>query len=101
MNTKKVYFYTSIVLVLSGVLLTFIPCTSQTQPQRPVDLVFPQLDSENSRWIFFSSACRPFGMVNLSPDRTGSTLDYQRALALLDQDLGLSPASARPNGNLA
>ena len=33
-----------------------------------VDMVFPQLDSENSRWIFFSSACRPFGMVNLSPD---------------------------------
>lgn len=35
---------------------------------RPVDLVYPQLDSENSRWIFFSSASRPFGMVNLSPD---------------------------------
>lgn len=35
---------------------------------RPVDLVYPQLDSENSRWIFFSSASRPFGMVNLFPD---------------------------------
>jgi predicted alpha-1,2-mannosidase len=35
---------------------------------RPVDLVYPLLDSENSRWIFFSSASRPFGMVNLSPD---------------------------------
>ncbi|MCE1198446.1 MAG: GH92 family glycosyl hydrolase [Marinilabiliales bacterium] len=35
---------------------------------RPVDLVYPQLDTENSRWIFFSSACRPFGMVNLFPD---------------------------------
>ena len=33
-----------------------------------VDYVYPQLDSENSRWFFFSSACRPFGMVNLSPD---------------------------------
>ncbi len=40
---------------------------------RPVDLVFPQLDSENSRWIFFSSACRPFGMVNLSPDNKADT----------------------------
>lgn len=39
---------------------------------RPVDLVFPQLDTENSRWIFFSSACRPFGMVNLSPDTNAS-----------------------------
>lgn len=34
----------------------------------PVDLVYPLLDSENSRWFFFSSACRPFGMVNLNPD---------------------------------
>jgi predicted alpha-1,2-mannosidase len=40
---------------------------------RPVDLVYPQLDSENSRWIFFSSACRPFGMVNLSPDNKADT----------------------------
>lgn len=30
--------------------------------------VYPLLDSENSRWFFFSSASRPFGMVNLSPD---------------------------------
>lgn len=36
--------------------------------QRPVDLVDPFVDSANSRWFFFSSACRPFGMVNLSPD---------------------------------
>jgi predicted alpha-1,2-mannosidase len=34
----------------------------------PVDLVYPHLDAANSRWFFFSSACRPFGMVNLSPD---------------------------------
>ncbi|MBP0903977.1 GH92 family glycosyl hydrolase [Mariniflexile gromovii] len=30
--------------------------------------VYTQLDTENSRWFFFSSASRPFGMVNLSPD---------------------------------
>lgn len=34
----------------------------------PVDMVYPLLDTENSRWFFFSSACRPFGMVNLNPD---------------------------------
>ncbi|MEO1546573.1 MAG: GH92 family glycosyl hydrolase [Bacteroidota bacterium] len=34
----------------------------------PVDMVYPQLDTENSRWFLFSSASRPFGMVNLSPD---------------------------------
>ncbi|WP_245576478.1 GH92 family glycosyl hydrolase [Flexithrix dorotheae] len=31
-------------------------------------MVYPALDTENSRWFFFSSASRPFGMVNLSPD---------------------------------
>ncbi len=35
---------------------------------RPVDYVDPLIDSHKSRWIYFSSACRPFGMVNLSPD---------------------------------
>ncbi|TQO36697.1 putative alpha-1,2-mannosidase [Arenibacter algicola] len=60
-------------------LLTAIICysckTEQAHPQNlgsntasPVDLVYPQLDTENSRWFFFSSASRPFGMVNLSPD---------------------------------
>ena len=33
-----------------------------------VDLVYNQLDTDHSRWFLFSSACRPFGMVNLSPD---------------------------------
>ena len=37
-------------------------------PERPVDLVYPHLDTVNSRWFFFDSASRPFGMVNLSPD---------------------------------
>ncbi|MEQ6120614.1 GH92 family glycosyl hydrolase [Reichenbachiella sp. MALMAid0571] len=36
--------------------------------QRPVDLVNPFVDAANSRWFFFTSASRPFGMVNLSPD---------------------------------
>lgn len=34
----------------------------------PVALVYPFLDAANSRWFFFNSATRPFGMVNLSPD---------------------------------
>ena len=36
--------------------------------QSPVEQVYPYLDAANSRWFFFSSASRPFGMVNLSPD---------------------------------
>lgn len=35
---------------------------------QPVDKVYPYIDSANSRWFFFDSASRPFGLVNLSPD---------------------------------
>ncbi len=41
--------------------------TSHKSPN-PVDMVYPLLDTENSRWFFFNSASRPFGMVNMSPD---------------------------------
>ena len=37
-------------------------------PEKPVDLVYPHLDTANSRWFYFDSASLPFGMVNLSPD---------------------------------
>lgn len=33
-----------------------------------VDYVNPYIDSHKSRFFYFSSASRPFGMVNLSPD---------------------------------
>ena len=36
--------------------------------KRPTDWVNPLIDTANRRFFFFSSACRPFGMVNLSPD---------------------------------
>jgi len=39
----------------------------------PVDLVNPFIDTHNSRWFYFSSACRPFGMVSLSPDTDTKT----------------------------
>ncbi|MCY7357596.1 MAG: GH92 family glycosyl hydrolase [Rudanella sp.] len=41
---------------------------AQTTQKQPVDLVNPIVDAANSRWFFFNSASRPFGMVNLSPD---------------------------------
>ncbi|MDD7885464.1 GH92 family glycosyl hydrolase [Flavivirga sp. 57AJ16] len=54
-------------------LMLTISCQQQKQETVKKDinyagLVYPQLDTENSRWFFFSSACRPFGLVNLSPD---------------------------------
>ncbi len=39
-----------------------------TKDITPVDFVNPFIDTHNSRWFYFNSACRPFGLVNLSPD---------------------------------
>lgn len=44
--------------------------SERSAAKRPVDWVDPQIGTAHSRWIFFSSACRPFGLVNLSPDTT-------------------------------
>ena len=52
-------------LVFTLLIFQFSLLTAQ---QRPVDLVRPLVDAANSRWFFFNSATRPFGMVNLSPD---------------------------------
>ena len=49
-------------------LLAMPGLAAANETRRPVDHVDPLIDSANSRWFFFSSACRPFGMVNLSPD---------------------------------
>ena len=38
----------------------------------PSEWVNPLIDTANRRFFFFSSACRPFGMVNLSPDTARS-----------------------------
>ena len=60
-------------LFVAGILLTGCTNTgsdtnSYVEGVAPVDLVEPLVDAANSRWFFFNSATRPFGMVNLSPD---------------------------------
>lgn len=50
------------------IVVLFAGLHTEAQKKQPVELVYPLLDAANSRWFFFSSACRPFGMVNLSPD---------------------------------
>ena len=50
------------------IFVFFLSVLSSLAQEKPVDLVYPHLDAANSRWFFFSSACRPFGLVNLSPD---------------------------------
>lgn len=60
--------------ILGAVLALVIATSCQTNKTRLstdnqfTSKVYPLLDTENSRWFFFSSASRPFGMVNLSPD---------------------------------
>jgi len=54
-------------------LLCFSSCVDREKAEpgpevTVVDLVEPLVDAANSRWFFFNSATRPFGMVNLSPD---------------------------------
>lgn len=53
---------------LVAVLLILIIPGIWAQSLYPVDLVNPFIDTHKSRWFFFNSACRPFGMINLSPD---------------------------------
>jgi polar amino acid transport system substrate-binding protein len=43
-------------------------CAKSTQAVDFVDYVDPWIESDKSRFFFFASACRPFGMMNLSPD---------------------------------
>ena len=63
-KTIKIFIVAFAILFAAGI-------NSKSQAdlsEQPVDLVDPLIDSANSRWFFFSSASRPFGMVNLSPD---------------------------------
>jgi predicted alpha-1,2-mannosidase len=64
-------------LLVFSILLSICACKQnkeeniKIQNPKTIDLaalVYPELDTENSRWFFFSSASRPFGMVNLFPD---------------------------------
>lgn len=68
-DNVKDYYLNFLVLV---VFLLLISCNRNInidlKEEQYTEKVYPLLDSENSRWFFFSSASRPFGMVNLSPD---------------------------------
>jgi predicted alpha-1,2-mannosidase len=58
-------------LVLGILLLCTAPLFSQQTGSQKIaksDLVEPMVDAANSRFFYFSSSSRPFGMVNLSPD---------------------------------
>ncbi|HWC60681.1 MAG TPA: GH92 family glycosyl hydrolase, partial [Verrucomicrobiae bacterium] len=49
-------------------LFVFFAVRGHAAERTPADYVNPLVDTHKSRWFYFSSACRPFGMVSLSPD---------------------------------
>ncbi len=53
---------------LIGVIIASFTVNAVSADKEPVELVNPFIDTHNSRWFYFNSASRPFGMVNLSPD---------------------------------
>lgn len=60
-------FFNMRIFILLCILLGHTMVNSQ-QKKDFTALVDPLIESAKSRYFFFNSACRPFGMVNLSPD---------------------------------
>ena len=56
------------IFAAGGLLASLVAPLISRAESAPVDCVNPLIDTHKSRWFYFSSACRPFGMVNLSPD---------------------------------
>lgn len=68
-NKIYIHFLIYLILGITGSCKLKVNAPDKFDETKSVsDLVYPALDTENSRWFFFSSASRPFGMVNLSPD---------------------------------
>lgn len=62
---KRIFF----VLLIACIIVTACKRQNDTDSTfSPTKLVNPFVDTHKSRWFYFSSASRPFGMVNLSPD---------------------------------
>lgn len=69
LKTLNVYtVWLALILILVAASCSHTRTGADTGQTLPVDLVYTHLDAANSRWFFFNSATRPFGMVNLSPD---------------------------------
>ncbi|NTW21568.1 MAG: glycoside hydrolase family 92 protein, partial [Nostocales cyanobacterium W4_Combined_metabat2_030] len=69
-----IYIHKYYVIRITGILfyLFLVSCDNSQIEKRADDQfvkkVYPLLDTNHSRWFYFSSASRPFGMVNLCPD---------------------------------
>ena len=69
---KIQYFYLLILISLiackTNEKLSNTSSLQKTRTSTICDQVYPLLDSNNSRWFYFGSTTRPFGMVSLFPD---------------------------------
>jgi len=69
MGTISVYKKSAIYAIIFLLHTAGVFCQAGANDKRQkTDLVEPMVDAANSRFFYFSSASRPFGMVNLSPD---------------------------------
>lgn len=66
MKRKTIYYY--IIYIMLTLQLAIPVVHAQDSCSDVLQYVRPQIDTHKSRWFFFASASRPFGMVSLSPD---------------------------------
>ncbi|MDR1223752.1 MAG: glycoside hydrolase family 92 protein, partial [Tannerella sp.] len=64
----KISFYKYSMLCILILFAAYPAVQAQESSMTPADYVNPFIDTHKSRWFYFSSASRPFGMVSLSPD---------------------------------
>jgi predicted alpha-1,2-mannosidase len=64
---RRSFFNRAIGTLLKAAVL-LLPAFCLRAERSPADYVNPLVDTHLGRWFYFSSACRPFGMVSLSPD---------------------------------
>lgn len=55
--------------------------------REPVDYVDPLIDTANRRFFFMTTASRPFGMVNLSPDTRVGTDAWEAGYRYIDEHI--------------
>lgn len=69
LNKIPTFIIASKCVILVLIFFSMLGIASRAEEVKsPVDYVRPQIDSHKSRWFYFASASRPYGMVSLSPD---------------------------------
>ena len=64
---KHFALFTFLLLITNATILSADQPVAVKQDDL-TQFVDPLVDTHESRWFYFNSASRPFGMVNLSPD---------------------------------